>query len=178
MSLVYHEEAVKKRTLFSTGDPEPKLSEGELFIYLNKSGTAFVIGAERTPVSNSFLMKNKIEYRIQMKSGPFIYTHGNEYMTADHTKKVAIEIRLRLEISDALKLYESGIKDINAYINNIIPAEISKVVEYYEMNEILDLQRKIRDVEVFDVLARELKTIGLKVGEYIAHVDKDVVEKE
>lgn len=178
MSLVYQEEVVKKRTLFSPGDPEPKLSEGELFIYLSKLGKSFVMEAEKTPVSNSFLLKNKIEYRIRMKSGPFIYTHSNEYMTADHSKKFKIEIRLRLEIADALKLYESNINDINAYINNIIPAEISKTVEFYEMNEILDLQRKMRDVEVFDLLMRELKTIGLRVSEYTAYVDKDMVEQE
>jgi hypothetical protein len=177
VSLVYSESAVKKKPFFSSGEPEPQLREGELFIYLNNAEEYFVVGHEKTPVSNAFINKNKINYRIRMAAGPFTYEHSDEYFTFDHRKYLRVIINLRLEIADAVKLYNAKVSNINSYLDGIIPSFIASVVENYEVNEIITLQQKLRDVDMFPGLTRDLKTIGLRVTMYNARVQKDDLQR-
>lgn len=178
MSLVYSETSVKKKPLFSSGDPEPQLREGELFIYLSRDGEYFVVGHEKTPVSNSFIKKNDINYRIKMAAGPFNYEHTNDYITADHRKYFRVAITLKLEIVDAVKLYNAKVSDIKSYLDGIIPAFIAGVVLNYEIDEIIELQRRLKDVEVFPGLLNNLNAIGLRVASYTSLVQKDSLQTE
>ncbi|MEI2363398.1 hypothetical protein [Priestia megaterium] len=173
MSLVYSESIVKRKPLLSSGDPEPQLREGELFIYLNSSEGYFVVEHEKTPVSNAFVNKNKINYRIKMAAGPFTYEHIDDYLTYDHRKSFRITINLRLEISDAVKLYNAKVSSINSYLEGIIPSYIASVVENYEMDEINTLRQKLRHIDVFPGLINDLRAIGLRVAMYNSHVKKD-----
>lgn len=178
MSLVYSETHVKKKPLFSSGDPEPQLREGELFIYLSKDGEHFVVQHEKTPVSNAFIKKNDINYRIRMASGPFSYEHSNEYITADHRKYFRVAITLKLEVVDAVRLYNAKVSDIKSYLDGIIPSFIAGVVLNYEIDEIIELQRKLKDVEVFPGLLNSLQAIGLRVATYTSLVQKDTLQSE
>jgi len=178
MSLVYSESPVNKKPLFSSGEPEPQLREGELFIYLNKSGEYYVVGYEKTPVSNAFIKKNKINYRIKMASGPFNYELSRNYITVDHRKYFKVTITLKLEIVDAVKLYNAKVSNINSYLDGIIPSFISGIVMNYEINEIIDLQLKLKDLEVFPGLINDLRAIGLRVSTYTSFVEKDDLQAE
>ncbi|MGG0338163.1 hypothetical protein [Priestia aryabhattai] len=173
MSLVYSESTVKRKPLLSSGDPEPQLREGELFIYLNSSEDYFVVEHEKTPVSNAFINKNKINYRIKMAAGPFTYEHSDDYLTYDHRKSFRITINLRLEISDAVKLHSAKVSSIKSYLDGIIPSYIASVVENYEMDEINTLRQKLRGIDVFPGLVNDLRTIGLHVAMYNSYVKKD-----
>lgn len=177
MTIVYSESHVKKKPLFSAGDPEPKLKEGELFIYLNQNGDTFVFGHEKTPISNSFIRKHKINYRIRMNAGPFSYQLSEEYVTHDHRKYLRVTIHLKLEIENAVKLYNSRVKNIETYLQNIVPPFVAGIVENYDIDDIIPLQKKIRDINVFPGLINDLKSIGLRVASYYSRVEKDSEQK-
>ncbi|WP_335432638.1 hypothetical protein [Bacillus sp. JJ1609] len=149
-----------------------------MFIYQNQDGEYFVIGHEKTPVSNAFIKKNNINYRIKMASGPFNYEHSGEYITAEHRKYFRVMLTLRLEIVDAVKLYNAKVSDIRSYLDGVIPAFISGVVLNYNIEEIIELQRKLKDVEVFPGLLNDLRAIGLRVASYTSLVKKDALQNE
>ncbi|MFA9558111.1 hypothetical protein ACERII_12445 [Evansella sp. AB-rgal1] len=178
MSLVYSEVEVKKKPWFSAGDPEPQLRVGELFIYMTKDGEYIPVEAEKTPVSNAFIKSRKICRRIKMNAGPFHYSHGDEYVTRNHREQLRVEVTLKLEIVDPVKLYHANIKDITSYLHNRIPSFISSIIVTYDMDEISVVQQKFSDVEVFPQLISDVRNCGLRVAEYNARISKDQVAKQ
>lgn len=178
MSLVYEESSVKQPGFFSIGEPEPKIRSGELLIYVNEKEEHFQVEAERTPVSNAFIKKNKINRRIRMQSGPFPYVFSKELFTQDHRKYVKVDLNIVLEVEEAYKLYNSEIKDITTYLNNFIPGELASIVSTYTVEDIIRLQYFLQDMTVFPTFASRIKSLGLRVAQYTTHVEKDSLETE
>jgi hypothetical protein len=177
LSLVYRESIVKKRGILSLGsNPEPKLNPGELFIYLNEDNESFQVEAHQTPVTNTFLAKNKIVKSIRMNAGPFYYQYNNDFYTSDTRKLVNITIQIQLRVEDGYKLYLSKVSDINAFLNNIIPSELSRLVSTYDISEVNLIQRQILSVDAFPSFASAIRNMGLAIEQYNAVVRKDETE--
>lgn len=178
MSLVYEESRVKQPGFFSIGEPEPKLRMGELIVYVNEKEEHFQVEAERTPVSNAFIRKHKINRRIRMQAGPFPYVFSKELFTQDHRKYVRVDLNIVLEVEDAYKLYISNVKDITTYLNNFIPGELASIVSTYTVEDIIRLQYFLQDVTVFPTFSSRIQSLGLRVAQYTTHVEKDGLETE
>jgi hypothetical protein len=179
LSLVYRETPIKKRGIFSLGaKPEPKLSPGELFIYLNEDNESFQIEAPQTPVTNTFLAKNKIVKSIRMNAGPFYYHYNNDFYTSDTRKLVNINVQIQLKVIDGYQLYLSRVSDIQAFLNNIIPSELSRLVSTYDISEVNLIQRQILSVDAFPSFASAIRNMGLAIEQYNAVVRQDELEHQ
>ena len=176
MSLVYNVSTVKSPGFFSLGEPEPKIRSGEVIVYINENEEHFQVEAERTPVSSSFIKKNKINKRIRMNAGPFSYTFNEELFTQDHRKYVRVNLQMLLEVEDAYKLYYSNVKNIEAFLNNLIPGGLGAIVSRYSMEDIIRLQQFLQDVHVIPTLKSTLHSMGLRIAQYTIHVQKDELE--
>lgn len=178
MAIVYSEVPIKK-PLLGVGDPEPKLEEGEIFIYRTQGGEYIVVEPALTPVSNAFIKRNKINYRIKINSGPFTYApRKTEYRSRDHRKKFRIDVFVKLEVEDAVKLYHSSTTDIQAHLNKVLPKKIEKITGSYELYEVGQLADKLRDFDAYEGLIDDLRSMGLRVIDYDISVEKDKLEEQ